>query len=307
VVGLTPSEWVQLGDLYGNQLTWLSVSGCRLDEKTLRAIVKGCHRLRYLNASNNFSKLEGGCLEMIADKIETIIIDYSQNVRTLDGLLQGAGRRIIELEVNVGFCFNPMMAYRLIGTHLRDLISLKIIFKSYGERKPPNLFAPLAELPELEALHLIEEIDDFDSQSSLDDESVLTILKAHGLKLRELHLHASSSLFGGPSCLTDRSISEIDILAPNLEVLSIKRAAITDKALASIARLKYAHTVELIDLENISDSGVSSIMRSFRVIEQSELERLSEKLGVDLNLSRDSGPKIEKMTRSGSICEGSGI
>lgn len=294
-VGLLEADFYKLVELYGSQLVALNISGCRIDEACLRIIVKGCDRLRYLNLANNFCRLKGGCFEWLSDSIETIVADYNQNVRVLDGMLQGKGRNIIELELNVGYCFNPTMPYKLIGNYFQDLISLKITFKSFGHRKT-GIFTNLSLLTELECLYLIEEIDDFDSESSLDDESTLAIMKACGPRLRELYLHAASSLFGRESTLTDDSICFIDELCPLLEVFSIKRATITDRSLESIARLKNAYTVELIDLEHISEDGVKRIMSSFKEIESEEMEKFKVKSGIDISVGQN-GPKIEKLKR----------
>lgn len=299
-VGLVEADFIKFVELYGRQVVTLNLAGCRIDEASLRVIVKGCDRLRYLNVANNFCRLKGGCLEWIADSIETVVADFNQNVRVLDGLLQGKGRHVIELELNVGFCFSPNMPYKLIGNYFQDLISLKITFKSFGPRKE-GIFANLSQLRELECLYLIEEIDDFDSESSLDDCSVLAIMSSCGLKLRELYLHASSSLFGRQSALTDRSIACIHELCPLLEVFSIKRASITDLSLESIAKLPNAYTVELIDLELISEEGVKKIMSSFKEVENQQLEKIKLSCGVDVSVGQN-GPKIEKMKRHSSIC-----
>ena len=298
-VGLLESDFIQLVELYGKQLVSLNVSGCRIDENCLRVIVKGCDRLRFLNVANNFCGLKGGCFEWLSDSIETIVADYNQNVRLLDGLLQGKGREIIELELNVGYCYNAAMPYKLIGNHFHDLISLKITFKSFGPRKH-GTFVALSKLNELECLYLLEEIDDFDSESSLDDDSVLPIMQSCGSRLRELYLHAASSLFGRPSSLTDASMVYVHELCPMLEVFSIKRASITDISLRSIARLKNAYSVHLIDLENISEHGVGNIMTSFKQIETQELETIKQSSGVDLNVNKN-GPKIEKVKRHCSL------
>lgn len=299
-IGLTESDFTKLAELYSKQVVSLNVSGCRIDEACLRIIVKGMHRLRYLNIANNFCRLQGTCLEWIPSTMETIVSDYNQNVRVLDCLLLGNGRNVIELDLNVGFCFNPQMPYRLIGYNFNNLISLKITFKSFGARKQ-GTFVHLAELKELECLYLIEEIDDFDSESSLDDQSVLAIMKSCGGKLRELYLHAASSLFGRESPLTDASISHIDQLCPLLEKFSIKRATITDQSLDAISKLKNASTVELIDLEHISETGVKRIMSSFKQIEEQEMENLQIMCGLDLRVGAGKGPKIEKMKRHSSL------
>ncbi|KAH9527627.1 hypothetical protein DERF_001635 [Dermatophagoides farinae] len=295
-VGLTEADFYQLAKFYGQQLISLNVSGCRIDETCLRLIIKSCDKLRYLNMANNFCRLQGTCLEWISDKIETIVADYNQNVRVLDGLLQGKGRNIIELELNVGYCFNPSMPYKILGNHFQNLISLKIIFKSFGKYKQ-GIFIHLAKLKELECLYLIEEIDDFDSESSLDDFSVLEILKSCGSKLRELYLHAASSLFGCQSSLTDHSISKIDTFCPLLEVFSIKRASITDQSLNSIARLRNAYTVQLIDLEYISDKGIRQIMTSFRENEDQHKQKLRQICGIDIDVGHN-GPNIEQVKRN---------
>lgn len=295
-IGLIETDFYHLAKFYGKQLLSLNVSGCRLDENCLRIIVKGCDKLRYLNVSNNFCRLQAGCFEWISDSIETIIADYNQNVRCLDGLLQGKGRSIIELELNVGYCFNPSMPYKILGNHFQNLISLKIIFKSFGKRNE-GIFVHLSKLTELECLYLIEEIDDFDSESSLDDYSVQEILSSCGLKLRELYLHAASSLFGDRSSLTDATISKIDIYCPLLEVFSIKRASITDRSLEAIARLKHAYTVQLIDLDLISDNGIATIMTSFKNDEDQHKKRLQQICGIDINLSGKASTRIETLKR----------
>lgn len=298
-IGLLESDFIQLVELYGKQLLSLNVTGGRIDENSLRVIVKGCDKLHYLNVANNFCDLVGGCFEWLSDAIETVVVDYSQNVRTLDGLLQGKGREIIELELNVGFCVNPTMPYNMIGNNFKNLISLKITFKSIGKHKF-GTFIGLSQLKELECLYLIEEIDDFDSESSLDDVSVLAILQSTGHRLRELYLHAASSLFGGPSSLTDASIQHIDVLCCQLEVFSIKRASITDASLDSIGRLKNAFSVQLIDLEFISKQGVSRIMSSFKRIEKEELENFKQTSGIDLKVNKE-GPKLETLKRHCSL------
>nr|XP_027199914.1 uncharacterized protein LOC113794026 [Dermatophagoides pteronyssinus] len=295
-VGLTESDFYQLTKYYGQQLISLNVSGCRIDENCLRLIIKSCDKLNYLNIANNFCRLQGTCLEWISDRIETIVSDYNQNVRVLDGLLQGKGRNIIELELNVGYCFNPSMPYKILGNHFQNLISLKIIFKSFGKYKQ-GIFTHLANLKELECLYLIEEIDDFDSESSLDDYSILEILKSCGLKFRELYLHAASSIFGCRSSLTDLSINKIDIYCPLLEVFSIKRASITDQSLNAIARLRNAYTVQLIDLEYISDKGIRQIMTSFRKNEDQHKQKLRKICGIDIDVGRN-GPNIEQIKRN---------
>ncbi|KAH9402063.1 Dynein regulatory complex subunit 6 [Tyrophagus putrescentiae] len=299
-IGLVEADFSRLVECYGGQLQSLNVSGTRIDEACLRVIVKGADHLRYLNVANNFCDLQGGCFEWISDAIETVVADYNQNVRTLDGLLQGKGREVIELELNVGFCINSAMPYNMIGNNFKHLLSLKLTFKSFGKRKLGSLVG-LAALTDLECLYLLEEIDDFDSESSLDDQSVLAIMRSTGQTLRELYLHAASSLFGRGSCLTDAAIVHVDALCPLLEVFSIKRAAITDASLEAIGRLKNAFSVALIDLEGISKGGVQRVMSSFKSIEKQELEEVKRTIGVDLNVNKGEGPKCETMKRHCSL------
>lgn len=294
--GFEVADFEQLVQFFGRQLRVLNVSGSRIDEACLRILVKGMDQLCHLNVANNFCNLQGACFEWLADGIESLVVDYNQNVRSLDGVLLGKGKNIVELDVNVGFCFNPAMPYKLIGYHFQNLISLRITFKSFGKRQP-KIFENLAELKELECLYLLEEIDDFDSESFLDDESILTILGSCGDNLRELYLHAASSLFSGDSALTDVSIGHLDQLCPMLEVFSIKGASITDHGLEAIGRLNYARVVELIDLKYITKQGIRNVMWAFKQIESQELKKVYETTGIDLKV-REDGPQISNLKRS---------
>lgn len=294
--GLGVGDFEQLVAYYGRQLRVLNVSGARIDEACLRILVKGMDQLWQLNVANNFCNLQGACFEWLAEGIESLVLDYNQNVRSLDGVLLGKGKHIVELDVNVGFCFNPAMPYKLIGYHFQNLISLRITFKSFGKRQP-KIFEHLAELKELECLYLLEEIDDFDSESFLDDDSILIILGSVGESLRELYLHAASSLFSGDSALTDVAIGHLDRLCPMLEVFSIKGASITDRGLEAIGRLNYARVVELIDLKYITKEGIRNVMWAFKQIETRELKQCYETTGIDLKV-RDDGPQISSFKKS---------
>lgn len=148
---------------------------------------------------------------------------------------------------------------------MKKLKSFKCHFKSFGPSY--GTFKGLGKLAQLECLYLYEEVDDFNGQSCLDDESVLEIMRGCG-SLKVLYLHVGTSLLEmHESLLTDASIGFIDELCPNIEVLSIRKAAITDISLEAIARLKKAEVIKLIDLEKVTDKGIDMIMSSYQLID----------------------------------------
>lgn len=114
-VGISEDEVQLMMTKFGHQLVKLNMSGCRIDENCLKIIIKDAQKLQYLNIENNFWRLKGECLKDISHSIKYFVTDYSDNVRSIEGLVKGSGQNITHLKVNVSCCGNSIQPYNLIG------------------------------------------------------------------------------------------------------------------------------------------------------------------------------------------------
>ncbi|XP_054167032.1 dynein regulatory complex subunit 6-like [Oppia nitens] len=252
-LGLTEDNIELIVNYFGAQLIGLTLTDCDISEDCLYTVINVCPNLQSLDISGNVD-ITGDCFEYLNSNLLVLRLSQCDSIQEygLKALVSSDCRQsLVELVIS-GMISDYMI--KLICESLLNLRSFQCVYGCTREldSKTDHL-SIIGNLSRLEWLSL-QEIDAY--FGSLDDKCLYNILSCCN-RLKYLELHIGS---GEPLLVTDQSLSMIANYCPEIECLKIYYfEALTDRTLNSFSKLKHLRELELINLYNITDDGITII------------------------------------------------
>ena len=157
-MNVTMHGWNRLIEIYGNQLTYLTLQDCDIDDQQLQIIVEGFRRLKYLDVSSNRIG-DATALKQICEGIEVLKVGprlIGNNVSAdipIESILAGHGRFVSELYLQ-GFLHSNLS----LVSQMHNLTKLTIRFMKplFEDLNMANCFAAIGRINTLRCLEIYQ-------------------------------------------------------------------------------------------------------------------------------------------------------